>query len=71
MVLIGSILMENFVIFFECLLNFRAHALQLELNKVGYNNFAKLRLQSMISKIEEAFEKTNKPCVCLNNANFN
>ena len=30
-----------FVRFFKCLLNFRAHALQFELNKVGYTNFAK------------------------------
>ena len=51
-VLFGPILMENFVRFFKCSLNFRAHALQFELNKDGYTSFAKFRLQSMSSKIE-------------------
>ena len=46
------------VCFFKCLLNFRTHALKLELNKVSISNFAKFRLQSMSSKIERAFEKT-------------
>ena len=55
-VLFGPILMENYVCFFKCLLNFWAYALQLELNRVGYTNFAKFRLQSMRSKIERAFE---------------
>jgi len=40
-VLFGPILMENYVRFFKCLLNFRAHALQFELNKVEITNFAK------------------------------
>ena len=40
--------------------NFRAHALQSELNKVSISNFVKFRLQSMSSKIEQAFEKTTK-----------
>ena len=44
--------------FFKRLLNFRAHALQLELNKFSISNFAMFRLQSMSSKIERAFEKT-------------
>ena len=61
-VLFGPILMENYVRFFKCSLNFRAHALQFELNKVEYTNFAKFQLQSMSSKIEGAFEKTNKQC---------
>ena len=69
-VLFGPILMGNFVCFFKCLLNFRAHALQSELNKVGYTNFVKLRLQSMSFKIERAFEKRKKPCCCLHFANF-
>ena len=56
-VLFGPILMESFVSFFKCSLNFRAHALPFELNKVGYTNFAKFRLQRMSSKIEQAFEK--------------
>ena len=64
-VLFGPILMEKYVRFFKYSLNFRAHALQFELNKVGYTNFAKFRLQSMSSKIEQAFEKTNKPCFYL------
>ena len=49
-----------FVRFFKCLLNFRAHALQSELSKVSISNFVKFQLQSMSSKIEQAFEKTNK-----------
>ena len=64
-VLFGPILMENNVRFFKCSLNFRAHALQFELNKVGYTNFAKLQLQSMSSKIGGAFEKTKKQCFYL------
>ena len=64
-VLFGPILMENYVRFFKCSLNFRAHALQFELNKVEYTNFAKFQLQSMSSKIEGAFEKTNKQCFYL------
>ena len=67
--LVGPILMENMLVFFKCLLNFRAHALQMELNKVGYTNFAKFQLQSRSSNIERAFEKTNKPCFCLHFAN--
>ena len=64
-VLFGPILMENNVRFFKCSLNFRAHALQFKLNKVEYTNFAKFQLQSMSSKIEGAFEKTNKQCFYL------
>ena len=64
-VLFGPILMENYVGLFKCSLNFRAHALQFELNKVEYTNFAKFQLQSMSSKIEGAFEKTNKTCFYL------
>ena len=64
-ILFGPILMENFVCFFKCLLNFRAHAMQSELNKVGYTKFLKFRFQNMSSKIEQAFEKMNKPYSCL------
>ena len=46
--------------FFQCSLNFWAHALQSEFNKVSISNFVKFRLQSMSSKIERAFEKTTK-----------
>ena len=46
--------------FFKCSLNFRAHALQSELNKDGYTNFVKFRLQSKSYKIERAFEKMTK-----------
>ena len=63
--LFGPILMENYVRFFKCSLNFKAYALQFELNKVEYTNFAKFQLQSMSSKIEGAFEKTNKQCFYL------
>ena len=49
-----------FCCFFKCSLNFRAHALQSELNKVSISNFVKFRLQSMSSKIERAFKKTTK-----------
>ena len=48
-----------FVCFFKCSLNLRAHALQSELSKVSIYNFVKFELQSMSSKIERAFEKTN------------
>ena len=59
-VLFGPILIVNFVRFFKCSLNFRAHALQSELSKTSILNFVKFKLQSMSSKIERAFEKTNK-----------
>ena len=49
-----------FVRFVKFLLNFRAHALQSELSKVSITNFVKFELQSKSSKIERAFEKTNK-----------
>ena len=49
-----------FVVFFKCLLNFRADTLQLELNKVSISNFVKFQLQRMSFKIERAFEKTTK-----------
>ena len=58
--LFGPILMENLVCFFNCSLNFQAHALQFELTKVGYTNFAKFLLQSMSSKIKQAFEKNDQ-----------
>ena len=72
-VLFGPILMENYVHFFKFSLNFRANALQLKSNKVRYTNFAKFQLQSMSSKIERAFEKTNIPCFNLHftKSNFN
>ena len=43
--------------FFKCQLNFRAHALQSE---VSISKLVKFRLQSMISKIKQAIEKTAK-----------
>ena len=43
--------------FFKCLLNFRAHSLQSELNKVSISKLVKLRLQSMNSKIKQPFEE--------------
>ena len=46
--------------FFKCLLNLRAHALQLELNKVNISNFVKFQQQSISFKIKRAFEKTTK-----------
>ena len=42
---------------FKCSLNFRAHALQSELNKVSISNFVKFQLQRISSKIERAFHK--------------
>ena len=42
----------KFCLFFKRLLNFRTHALHLELNKVLYTNFVKFQLQSMSSIIE-------------------
>ena len=33
---------DGFFFFFKCLLNFRVHALQSELNKDGYTNFGNL-----------------------------
>ena len=55
MVLLVAKCYRKFCIFFKCLLNFRAHALQSELNKVGYTIFVKFGLQSY--NIERAFEK--------------
>ena len=53
--LIISFFLSLFInFFFKCSLNFRAHALQLEFNKVGYTDFVKFRLQSMSSKIVQA-----------------
>ena len=49
-----------FCCFFKGLLNYRGHTLQSELKKVSISNFGKFRLQSMSSKIEQAFEKTTK-----------
>ena len=53
----GPILMEHFVCFFKCSLNFQAHVLQFELNKVGYTKFDKFRLQSMSSKLSKHLKK--------------
>ena len=61
----------KFCCFFKCSLNFIAHALQSELNKVSISNFVKFRLQIMSSKIERAFEKNNKICFCLHFTNSN
>ena len=47
---------QKYCTFFKCLLNFRAHALQLGLNKVSISNFVKFWLQSMSSIIRRAFE---------------
>ena len=58
----------KFCHFFKCLLNFRAHNLQLKLNKVGYTKFVKFWLQRMSSKMERAFEN-DKKCFCLHFAN--
>ena len=46
--------------FFKCSLNFRAHAPQLELNKVSILDFVKFQLQSMSLKVEQAFEKSTQ-----------
>ena len=43
--------------FFKCSLKFWAHALHPELNKVWYTDFVKFRLQSMSSKVEQAYKK--------------
>ena len=48
-----------FVCFFKWSLNFRVYALQSELSKVSISNFVAFQLQSMSSKIERPFEKTN------------
>ena len=71
--LFGPILMDNYGRFFKCSLNFRANALQLELTNVRHTNFAKFHIQSMSSKIERAFEKTNISCFYLyfTRSNFN
>ena len=55
---VGKMKTKNiFCPFFKYSLNFRANALQSELNKVSISNFVKFRMQSMSSKIERAFEK--------------
>ena len=64
-VLFGPILMENYVCFFKCSLNFIAHALQSEQSITSISNSVKFKLESMSSKIEGAFEKTNKQCFYL------
>ena len=56
-VLSSPIFMENICNFYKFSLTIRAHALQSELNKVGYTNFVKFRLQSMSSENEQAFRK--------------
>ena len=58
--LIASRLPPYLFSFFKCLLNFQAHALQFQLNKVWYTNFAKFWLQSMSSKIEQELEKNKQ-----------
>ena len=50
----------KFCCFFKWLINFKAHALQSELNKVWCTTFVKFLLQSMSSKFEHTFEKTTK-----------
>ena len=40
-----------------CLLNFKAHALQSELNQVSISHFLKFGLQRMCSKIEQELKK--------------
>ena len=62
-----------FCCFIKGSLNFRAHALQSELNKFSIWNFVRFWLQSMSSKIKWAFEKTTKNVFCLHFAvsNFN
>ena len=56
----GKMKIKAYFVIFKCSLNFRAHALQSELNNVSILNFVKFLLQSMSSKIEQAFEKTAK-----------
>ena len=56
-VLFGPILMENFVSFFKCLLNFRALALQFKHNKVGYTNFAKFNCRALALKLRGHLKK--------------
>ena len=51
---------KHILLFFQMLPQFRAHALQSELNKVSISKFVKFLLQSMISKNKRAFEKTTK-----------
>ena len=72
-VFLGPIVMGNFVIFLKSSLNFRAHELQLELNKVGFSNLVNFGFQSMSCKIEQAFEKMTKYVFCLHfvNSSFN
>ena len=41
---------------FKCMLNLKAQYWKSELIKVSISNFVKFRLQSLISKIERAFE---------------
>ena len=53
---------NRFCKLFKCSLNYRAHALQSELNKVSIilSNFVRFRLQSMSSKIKQAIKKITK-----------
>ena len=49
-----------FSLCFQILTQFKALALQSELNKVRISNFVKFQLQSLGSKIEQAFDKMTK-----------
>ena len=51
---------KHFLSFFKCSFNFKAHAVQSELNKVSISNLVKFRFHSLSSKIEQAFEKMTK-----------
>ena len=51
---------KTYFVVFQILAQFKAHALQSELNKVGICNFVYFRLHGMSFKIERAFEKITK-----------
>ena len=56
-VFFDPILIENLVCFFKCSLNFRAHALQSELNKDEYTNFLGSDCRAWGLKLSEHLKK--------------
>ena len=58
---VGKMKKKNiFCHFFKLSLNFKAHALKSEINKIIISHFVKFKLQIMSYKIEGTFEKITK-----------
>ena len=57
---VGKMKIKHILSFFKCLLNFSAHPLQSELNKVIISNFGKFQLQRISPEIKRASKKITK-----------